>query len=84
MKVIKELEAVEVPDAIHPRRRLVVLLRDDGNFTAAEEYYYVSEYEGEIIADGWQRHPPSGLYATAEIAEREARAAFRQRHRLVG
>lgn len=82
MKVVKELEPVEVTGAIHPRRRLVVLQRDDGHFAVAEEYYYVSEYEGEVIAEGWQQHPARGLYATAEIAEKEGRADFNRRYSL--
>src|SRR5207244_4853803 len=41
VKVVKELEIVEVPHAIHPRRRIVVLQRDDAHFTFAEEYFYV-------------------------------------------
>jgi hypothetical protein len=52
VKIVKELETLEVPDAIHPRRRIVVMQRDDGHFTFAEEYFYVSQYEGEIIAEG--------------------------------
>jgi hypothetical protein len=82
VKVVRQLEAVDVGDAIHPRRRIVVLERDDGNFTFAEEYYYVSEYEGEVIAEGWQQHPSNGIYETVDIAEREGRAAFARWHRL--
>jgi hypothetical protein len=82
VKVVKELEPVEVTDAIHPRRRVVVLLREDGNFCFAEEYYYVSTHEGEVIAEGWQQHPPNGIYATAEMAETEGRAAFARWHHL--
>lgn len=82
MRVVKELEPVEVSGAIHPRRRLVVLLRNDGHFSVAEEYYYVTEHDGEIVAEGWQQHPARGLYATAEIAENEGRADFNRRHGL--
>jgi hypothetical protein len=82
VKIVKELDTVEVQDAIHPRRRIVVLQRDDGNFTFAEEYFYVSQYEGEIIAEGWQQLPPNGVYATAAIAESEGQAAFARWHRL--
>jgi hypothetical protein len=77
VQVVKELEAVEVAAAIHPRRRIVVLRRDDGYYTFAEQYFFVSEYEGEIIAEGWQTQPPTGIYASAAIAESEGRAAFR-------
>ena len=82
MKIVKELETVEVTDAIHPRRRIVVLQHDDGGFTFAEEYFVVSQYEGEIIAEGWARLPPNGIHATAAIAESEGRAAFASWHRL--
>ena len=76
VQVVKELETVAVVSAIHPRRRIVVLRRNDGYFTFAEQYFYVSEYEGEIIAEGWQQLPPHGIHGTAAIAEAEARAAF--------
>jgi hypothetical protein len=74
---------MEVAEAIHPRRRIVVLRRDDGHFSFSEEYFCVSEYEGEIIACSWERLPPSGLYQTAEIAEAEGLAAFALRHKLI-
>ena len=82
MKTIKELEAIEVPGTIHPRRRIVVLQRDDGLFTFAEEYFFVSKFDGKIIAEGWQRLPANGIHATAAIAESEGRAAFAIWHRL--
>jgi hypothetical protein len=82
VKIVKELETVEVQDAIHPRRRIVVLQRDDGLFTFAEEYFYVSKHDGEIIAEGWQQLPPNGIHESAAIAEAEGRAAFALWHRL--
>ena len=82
MQKVKEFEIVEVASAIHPRRRLIVLRRDDGHYTFAEQYFFVSKYGGEIIAEGWRTLPPSGIYATAEIAEAEGRAAFRDWYRL--
>jgi hypothetical protein len=82
VQVVKELETVEVASAIHPRRRIVVLRRDDGHFTFAEQYFYVSEHEGEIIKEGWQTLPPRGVHATAVIAEAEARAAFAHWYRV--
>jgi hypothetical protein len=84
VKIVKELDTVEVSNGIHPRRRIVVLQRDDGDFTFAEEHYYVSQYEGEIIAEGWARLPPNGIHATAAIAEFEGRAAFARWHGLAG
>ena len=71
---------------IHPgrreRRRIVVLRRGDGYYTFAEQYFFISEYEGEIITEGWQTLRPNGIYASAAIAESEAREAFARWHRL--
>jgi hypothetical protein len=82
MKVVRKLEPVEITNALHPHRRIVILERDDGRFSFAEEYYYVSEYEGEVMARGWARLPVNGVYETADIAEREGRAALLLRHNL--
>jgi hypothetical protein len=82
VQVVKELEVVEVPTAVHPRRRVVVLRRDDGNYTFTEQYFFVSEYEGKIVAQGWATLGPHGIYASAAIAEFEGRAAFARRHQL--
>ena len=82
MKVVRELEPVEVTGALHPRRRIVILERDDSHFSFAEEYYYVSEYEGEVMARGWARLPANGVYETADTAEREGRVALLLRHSL--
>ena len=84
MKVVKELEPIRTCGEIHPNRRLVILQRDDGHFAVAEEYYFVSELDGKIIKEGWQRLPPDGFYATAEIAEREGEIALKHRLRLAG
>lgn len=82
MQVVKELEEINVGTASFPRRRIVVLRRDDGNYTFAEQYHYTNEFEGDIIAEGWQTLPASGVHATAEIAEVEGRAALRRWHGL--
>jgi len=77
VQVVKELEEVEVVSApLHPRRRVVVLRRSDGSYSFAEQYFAVSEYEGEIIAEEWVTLPPTGIYASTAIAEAEARAAY--------
>ncbi len=78
MEIIKDLGTVEVPTALHPRRRVVVLRRADGHYTYAEQYHFVSEDEGHVVAHGWATLPSTGVYATAAIAEQEARAAFPQ------
>lgn len=80
MEVVKELEVVEVPTAVFPRRRVVVLRRNDGRYTFAEQYFFISEYEGTIVEQGWATLDFAGIYATAVIAEREARAAFPDRY----
>jgi hypothetical protein len=76
MRIVKELEIVEVASAIHPRRRVVILRREDLHYTFAEQYFFISEHEGEIVAEGWQTLSSNGIYASAAIAEFEARAAF--------
>lgn len=78
MQVVKELEIVEVASALHPRRRFVVLQRDDGNYSFALQYFFVSQYEGEIIQQGWATLPPDGIYASADVAEFEGRTAFKR------
>jgi hypothetical protein len=57
------------------------LQRDDGHFTFAEEYSYSSEYEGEIIAEGWQRLAPDGIFESAELAEVAGRSALFKREK---
>jgi hypothetical protein len=85
MKVVKVLDAIDVVSAVtgkRQQRRVAILLRDDGHFSFAEEYFYTSIWEGEIIAQGWARHPPEGVFASAEIAEVEGRSRFLQRHKV--
>jgi hypothetical protein len=74
LHVIKQLDEVRHASALHPRRRIVLLQRDDGNFAFAEQYHYVSRHGGDILAEGWATLPPTGIYAAAEIAEAEGRA----------
>jgi len=84
MKVVKVLEAIELVSRATGKpqqRRVAILQRDDGNFSFAEEYFYTSECDGEIIAQGWARLPPEGIFGTAEIAEAEGRSRFLQNHK---
>jgi hypothetical protein len=84
MKVVKVSEAIEIVSVTTGKpqqRRVAILQRDDGHFTIAEEYSYKSEYEGKIIAEGWQQLPSEGIFASAEIAETEARSALLRRHK---
>ncbi|KPN64650.1 hypothetical protein SAMN04488527_1696 [Aliiroseovarius crassostreae] len=62
------------PLSAHPQRRYVVVERQDGNFSIAEQYYYQSSDEdGRIYAEGWASLRPQGIYADATSAESEAR-----------
>lgn len=74
--LVKVLQEFIVWNAIFPRRRVVILQRSDGYFSYGEEYYYVSEYEGEIIAEGWAESRECGIYADVESAERDAKAQY--------
>lgn len=80
MKLVKELAEIEGTGLLHPRRRMVVLQRGDGNFTCVEQYHFISEHEGEVIAQGWASLSPEGIYATVDQAEAEASAALAQRY----
>ncbi|MGA7809887.1 hypothetical protein [Bradyrhizobium sp.] len=81
VKVSAAIEIVSVATGKPQQRRVAILQRDDGHFTFAEEYAYKSEYEGEIIAEGWRRLPSEGIFASAEIAEAEGHSAFLRRHK---
>lgn len=78
MQIVKELDAVQVESAYHSPRRIVVLQREDGWYSYAEQYYFVSEHDGKVIAEGWHTLQADGIYATSEIAEEQGRAAFPQ------
>jgi hypothetical protein len=78
MKVVKLLEPIKMISATTgepQRRRVAILQREDGYFSFSESYFYTSEYEGEIIAQGWQQLPPEGIFTSAEIAEAEGRSS---------
>jgi hypothetical protein len=77
MQVVQIIATFERSNAPHKRRRLVVLQRKDGYFSFAEEYYYQSEYVGEVVAEGWARLPPEGIFETIEIATAEALSSGR-------
>jgi hypothetical protein len=77
MQFVKIIETFERSDRPHKRRRLVVLRRNDGFFSFAEEYHFRSEYEGKVVAEGWARLPPEGVFETIEIAAAEARLRCR-------
>ena len=84
MNLVKVLEAIQITSAYTgepQQRRIVILQRDDGHFTFAEEYSYKSEYEGEIIAEGWRRLPTEGIYESAELAETASQSGLFQRYK---
>ncbi len=76
VKIVKELDETEVASALHRRRRMAVLERDDGHFTLAEQYHYATDVDGKVVAEGWATLPSEGIFATAEEAEAEARLAI--------
>jgi hypothetical protein len=83
-ELVRVSEAIEIVSAATGKpqqRRVAILQRDDGHFTFTEECSYKSEYEGEIIAEGWQRLPSEGNFASAEIAEAEGQSALRRKHK---
>lgn len=80
MTVLKELPEFEVAGALHPRRRMVVIQRRDGNFSFAEQYYYRDEYDGDVV-EGWATLDREGIYETAAMAESEATSVLAQRYR---
>ncbi|NTG51697.1 hypothetical protein G6M04_30335 [Agrobacterium rhizogenes] len=82
MRIVIELDVAEIGAALHPRRRMVILQREDGFYAFAEQYYYVSQYDGEIIAEGWATLPADGIYANCQMAEIQGRAAFSHRHEV--
>jgi len=84
MKVVKTLQSIQTisVEGKSKERRIAILQREDGYFTFAEEYYYKSEYEGEIIAEGWARLPNEGIFEAIELAEEAGHLTFVVRHNV--
>ncbi|MFK0204443.1 hypothetical protein [Agrobacterium sp. NPDC090283] len=80
MQIVQELNVVEVSDALHTTRRVVIIQRDDGFYSHAEQYYYVSKDEGEVAAEGWCTLPAEGIYEDLRAALLEGRIAFALQH----
>jgi hypothetical protein len=57
--------------SLHPRRRLVVVQRRDALYSYAIQYFYRSEFGGELTSEGWVTLPPEGIYPTPEMAASE-------------
>ncbi|QUD90554.1 hypothetical protein [Phenylobacterium montanum] len=79
-EIVRELSELETAHNLHPRRRMVVIRREDGNFTFAEQYHYVTQNDGVVIAEGWASLRPEGIYSTANEAEAEAIVTFSRRY----
>lgn len=57
--------------------RVLIVKRDDGFYAVRPEKFKENIYEGKVIARNWVcLNNRSGIFATAEIAETEARAAY--------
>jgi hypothetical protein len=85
MKIVKELGAIDVFSGVPGKpqqRRVVILQRDDGHFTFAEEYFYTRDRAGKFTAAGWARLDPQGIFASAEMAEADGRLFLLQKHRM--
>jgi hypothetical protein len=76
MQIVRELDMVTIVTDRFPKRRVVILLREDGWYAFAEQYYFASLHNEEIVAEGWRTLPARGFYASSAIAETEAMAAF--------
>jgi hypothetical protein len=82
VRVVKTLKTFEVISAATGRpqqRRIVILERDDGFYSFAEEYFYRSTNQGKVLAEGWSPFPPEGIFASADIAEIEAQSTVATR-----
>ncbi|MGJ4928652.1 hypothetical protein ACQR1I_13990 [Bradyrhizobium sp. HKCCYLS2038] len=85
MKLVRTLEAVEVATleaGASQQRRVAILQRDDGYFSFALEYAYKSEYEGEVIAEGWHHRYGEGIFESEDAAEHAGRSALASRYRV--
>ena len=84
VQVVEALDEVDTGSALHPRRRIVVLLREDGRFTFAEQYHFTSEHDGDVVSEGWQLQRPEGVYADLSDARADAKAATDRLRRRSG
>jgi hypothetical protein len=70
------LETVKTLTDPTGKRRVRIERRADGLFTATVERWYEETWEGKIAYEGWIPSPSrASFYQTAEMAEREVRAA---------
>jgi hypothetical protein len=71
------VETVKILETTNPERRVLIVRRGDGHYGLVAERWYRNVWEGRLIKEGWiPTGRPSSIFATAEIAEREARGKF--------
>ena len=60
-----------------PTMRVVIVKRIDGHYAIRPERWYRNELDGVLVVEGWKPiERQSGLFATPDLAEREAAALF--------
>jgi hypothetical protein len=70
-------ETVHILQGADSAKRVAIVKRTDACYALRPERWYCNEWEGSIVAEGWiPIERQSGLFATPELAEREALATF--------
>jgi hypothetical protein len=60
-----------------PLKRVLIIKRADGCYAIRPERWYQSVFEGTVAAEGWKPlDMQSGLFASSQLAERDALATF--------
>ena len=74
MNIIKSFEFA-APNAIHTRRRLVIVERTEGFYSITEQYFYSAKDEsGTVFKEGWANLPSAfGIFESEVLAEAEVR-----------
>lgn len=73
--IVSIVTTFEDATSLHPSRRLVVVQRRDALYSYAIQYFYFSEFEGELTSEGWVTLPAEGIYPTTEMAASEGLSA---------
>ena len=74
--IVSIVTTFEDATSLHPRRRLVVVQRKDALYSYAIQYFYRSEFEGDLTSEGWVTLPAEGIYSTTEMAASEGLSAI--------
>jgi hypothetical protein len=70
-------DAVKVLHGRDPSMRVLIVKRSDARYAIRPERWYRNELDGAVIAQGWKPiEMQSGLFATPDLAEREAMVTF--------